>query len=108
MVEQAELLEDHADAAAERRKALAVELGHVLAEEADRAAAGALGQEEKPEQRGLAGARWAGEKGKLPHIHAEVHILEDFRPVTITQAHILKPYHLIAPSAQPRFQHRAR
>ncbi len=57
MVEEAELLEDDADAPAHQRQLLARNIRDIAAKHADQAAGRLQRQEEKPEKRRLAGAR---------------------------------------------------
>ena len=50
MIEEAEILEDDADAASERGQFAPLHRGHILAEEIDEAAGGAQRQEEQAQQ----------------------------------------------------------
>ena len=57
MVEQPEVLEDHADAAAQSGDLVLVECGGILSEERNKAARGLQGEKNQAQQSGLASAR---------------------------------------------------
>ena len=79
MVEQAELLEHHADAATQRRHGILVEARDVAAEEADHAARRLEGEQDQLQQRGLAGTGGAGEKLEALRLDAEGDVAQRLR-----------------------------
>ncbi len=90
MVEQAEILEHDADALAQRRRLVRVELGGVAAEDADQPARRTQRQEQQPQQRRLAGAGRPGEELEGARGNAEGDIPQHFRPHAVAQADILE------------------
>ncbi len=93
MVEKPELLEHHADPAAQQRQFPAAHLGNILVKNVDEAAGGFQGEEQQPEQGCLARSRRPGEKaqGAGPQVKAD--ILQNFGPIAVTQAHTVKTNH---------------
>ena len=90
MADEAEILEHHADAAAEGGQQVARGVGQFLAEQADPAARRALREVEQFEQRGLARARRAGEEIELPRAKPEVEIAQHFAARAVAQANAVK------------------
>ena len=64
MIEQAEILEHHADTAAQARKVGALGGRQIVAEQGDQPARRRLGQIDQLQQRGFAGAGQAGQEGE--------------------------------------------
>ena len=84
--DQAEVLEHHADAAAEGRQSVALRLAQFLPEQVDAAARRALREVEQPEQRGLARAGRAGEEIEAAAAKLEVEVAQHFGARAVTQA----------------------
>ncbi len=59
------------------RQRVAWRLGQLLAEQADPAAGRALGEIKQLEERGLASARWPGEKIEAAPRESEIEVAED-------------------------------
>ena len=93
MVEQAEILEHDADAAADVRQVAAGERGGVAAEHADQPARRLQRQKQQAQQRGLAGAGGASQKLERVWLYPEGEILQDFRSRTVSQTDILEADH---------------
>ena len=87
MADQPEVLEDHADPAAEGGQRLARRVAQFLAEQADPAARRALGEVEQFEQRGLARARRAGEEIEAAAAQPEVEVAQHLGAGAVAQAH---------------------
>src|SRR5947209_3462375 len=77
MIEQAEILEDDADAAPEPGDRVLVERGRLFAEQADQSARRLQRQENELQQRRLAGAGGAGQELKALRLDVEAEIVED-------------------------------
>ena len=90
VVDEAEILEDDADPAAEAGQALPRHGDDVLAEQFDQAAARPLGEVEQFEQRGLAGARRAGEEVEAAVAQREAEVRQRLRPRAVAQADIVE------------------
>ena len=90
MIKEAEILEDHADAAAKVHRVVAIGERRVLTEQADLTARGLLGQIHQAQKGCLSRARWAGEKMKRARWQRETHIAQNFGPPAITQSNAFK------------------
>ena len=90
MRDQPEILEHDADAAAKAGQALAGERHHILAEQADHAATGPLGEIKELEQGCLARARAAGEEIKIAAVEREADVGQGLAVQTIAQADIFE------------------
>ena len=95
MVEQAEILEHDADAAAQSRHRVARQRRDVMAELGDQPARRLERQEQQAQQRGLAGAGGAGEELEGMRLDAEREVAQDLRPHAVAQAHILESDHTL-------------
>ena len=91
VVEQAEILEDHAHPAAEGRQRRGFETRDVLPEQVDEAARRLQRHQDKAHQRRLAGAGRPGQILERARRDAEVDVLQHLRPHAISQADILEP-----------------
>ena len=90
MVEQAKVLEHDADPPPQRRDLVLVELGRVLAENADRSARRAQRQQHQPQHRRLAGAGRPGEELKALRRDGEIEVADDLGADAVAQADIVK------------------
>ena len=93
MVEQAEILEHDADAAAQRRHRVLRQRGDVVAELGDQPARRLEREKQQAQQRGLAGAGRAGEELEGMRLDAEREVAQDLRPQAVAQAYILESDH---------------
>ena len=87
MPDQAEVLKDDANPASEGRQRIARRIAQLLAEQLDPPARRPLGKVEKLEQRGFAGAGWAGEEIKAALAEAKVEIAQDFSASPVAQSY---------------------
>ena len=92
MVEQAEILEDHADLAPEAREFGLAVLAHILAEQGHAAARRLQRLHHQLHQGCLAGTRRAGQELETLGRDRKVDIAENFRPDAIAQADILETH----------------
>ena len=90
MIEQAEILEDDADAAAQQRQFAARDGRNVAVEHADQAARRLQRHEQQAQKRRLAGARGAGQELERLFRNVEGQVPEDFRAHAVTQTDIFK------------------
>lgn len=90
MRDQPKVLKNDADAAAKARQALAGERHHILSEQPDDAATGALGEVEELQQRRLARARRAGQEIEAAAMQREADVGQRFAVQTIAQADIFE------------------
>ena len=86
VADQAEVLEHHADSAAEGRQSVALRPAQLRAEQVDPPSGRALCEVEKPEQRGLARAGRAGEEIEAAAAKLEVEVAQHFGARAVTQA----------------------
>ncbi len=100
MVEQAKILEDDADAAAQIGDRILAEARGVAVEQADEAARRLQRQQDETQQGRLAGARRAGEELKRLRPDLETDVLQDFSSHSVSQTDIFK-----SDQARPRFRH---
>ncbi len=98
MVEQAEILEDDADAPPHRGQFRPADRRYVAAEEGEQAAGRPERQEEQANQRGLAGAGGAGEELERLRLDLEGQIAQHFRSHAVAQSDILETDHFAVPS----------
>ena len=101
MVEQAKVLEDDADAAAERRHVGAFQTGGVLAENGNETARRLEVEEQQADQRRLAGAGRAGQELEGMGGDREGQIAQHLPPRSIAEADIFKPDHASFPPQSP-------
>ena len=90
MIEQAEILEHDPDAAAQIRDRILVERSGVAPEQRDQPAGRLQREQDQPQQRGLSGARRAGEELEALRPDREGDVLQDLGPEVVAQAHILE------------------
>ena len=90
MIEQAEILEDDADAAAQIGDRILAEVCRVGIEQRDEAAGRLQRQQDEPQQSRLSGARGAGQELERPRLDLEADILEDLGSHSISQADIFE------------------
>ena len=95
MVEQPEILKHDADAAAQRGDGILGQGGDVMAELGDQAAGRLQRQEQQPQQRGLAGARGAGEELEGVRLDAKAEVAQDLGPEAIAQSDVLESDHAL-------------
>ena len=88
--QQAEVLEHHADAAAQQRPVMALELIDLLAEQIDAAAGRLLRQIHHAQQRRFAGAAGADDEMERTRRQREGNLLQDRGAVAVTKIYILK------------------
>ena len=93
MIEEAEILEHDAHAAAHQGQFAGRDAGHVAAEDGDEAPGRLQRQQDEPQQRRLAGSRRAGEELERMRLDAEAEVLENLRPHAVAQADILETHH---------------
>ena len=94
MVEQAEILEHDADAAAQRRRPRpSISVATSWPNRVIRPRVGLQRQEQQAQQRGLAGAGGAGEELEGMRLDAEGEVAQDLRPQAVAQADILESDH---------------
>jgi hypothetical protein len=79
MIEQAKILKHNADSAPQRGERILAERGNIMSEYRDQAAGRPQRKKKQPQQRGLPGARGAGEELKGVRVNPKAHIPEDFR-----------------------------
>src|SRR6185312_6768653 len=91
VVEQAEILQYDADPLAQIRDLVLVEQRDVLAEQIDQAARRPQRQEQKFQQRGLAGAGRASEKLEGMRRDDETEVAQNLRAKPVTQPDIFEP-----------------
>src|SRR5262245_33702481 len=94
MVEQAKILEHHADPPAHVGNVAPLEHRHVAPEQRDQPARRLERQEQQPEQRRLAGSRRAGQEGERPRRQLEGDVAQDFRPPSISEPDIVQADHV--------------
>src|SRR3546814_11423521 len=99
MRDQAEILKDDADTAAESGQAVARHRAQILAEQAHDAAARPLREIEHPKQRGLARARCAGQEIKTARPKVEADIAQLLAAGTVTTTDLVEHAH---PAADDR------
>src|SRR5580692_4066389 len=99
VVEQAEILEHQADAAAQRGAAVLGERRRILVEHGDQAAGRLERQEQHPQQRGLAGARGAGEELERFGVDAEGQVAQNLGASPVAQADIFEADHAVLRNA---------
>ncbi len=97
MIEQAEILEDHAHATAQLGEAARPDTAYIPAEMVDHPARGLEREQDEAQQRCLSGTRWAGEILKGARRDLEREIMEHFRPHPVAQANILEADHAASP-----------
>ena len=90
VIEQAEILENDADPAAQQRHFLGRDRRDILAEHGDQAARRFQRHEQQAQQRSLAGARRAGQELERPRCNVEADITQNLRAHPIAQTDILK------------------
>jgi hypothetical protein len=90
MPDQAEILEHHANAAAEIGKRLTRGLRQLLAEQANTTAGGALGEIEKFQQRRLSGSRRAGEEIETALSQSKIEIAQNLGARAIAQPNTIE------------------
>src|SRR5262245_55016834 len=99
VIEQAKLLEHHADAAAQLRQVVAFEQAQIVAEKRDHAARGSLGKQDELEQRRLSRAGRASEECERAGFQRKIHVAQDFAAYAESHADILEANHY--PSSVP-------
>src|SRR6516165_5250528 len=92
MVDEAEILEDHADLAAQGRELVARRGGDVAAEERDEAAGRPLGEIHQLQQAGLAGAARAGEEMERSRGELDIDVAQHLGARAIPHPDILESY----------------
>jgi hypothetical protein len=90
MVEQAEILEDHAHAAAQSRELILRDLRHILAEERDETAGGLHREQDEPQQGRLARAGGTGEELERVRLDRRSEVAQNLRAHAIAHAHVLE------------------
>src|SRR5262245_66655696 len=85
VIEQAEILEHDADAAAQGGQRVLAQAADVMTEQADEAAAGLERDEQQAQQRALSRARRAGEELQRVGLDAKGQVPQDFGPQAIAQ-----------------------
>ena len=85
VIEQAEILEHDADAAAQIRPLRRRILGNISAEEIDKSAAWPQGHEQKPEKRCFPRPRRASQKVKGAGLQMEIDVAQNFLPDSIPE-----------------------
>ena len=90
MVEQAEILEHHADAALQAAGLGAVELRRIAAEDHDPATRDRLGQGQDTQQRGLAGAARAHEEVEAAGGEAQPDVAQHLGTVAVAHRDVLQ------------------
>ena len=98
MIEEPEILKDHADAAAQARDGILVEGRGVAAEQGDEAARRPERQKDQAQQGRLTGARGPGEELEGLRCDIEAEILQDLGPHSIAQTDVLE-----SDQGEPRF-----
>ena len=93
MIQQPEILEHHADAAAKRRQIAAARGGKFLPEQGDEPPGRRLGQIDQLQKRGLARAGQAGQEGEGAAFQLESDIAQHFGPGAVPHADIFKANH---------------
>src|SRR5262245_37512465 len=93
MVEQTEVLEHDADAAAQGRQRILAQAADVVTEQADEAAARLERDEQQAQQRALSGTRRAGQELERVGLDAKGQVPQDFGPQAVTQANVLESDH---------------
>ena len=91
MVEQPEILQHDADALAQVRDLVLAEQRDVVAEQVDEAARRPQRQEQQPQQRGLAGARRAGQELEGMGRDQERQVAQNLRAEPVAQTDIFEP-----------------
>src|SRR5580693_3938456 len=99
MVEQPKILEHQADAAAQRGAAVLGQRRRILVEHGDQATGRLERQEQHAQQRGLAGARGAGEELKRLWVDAEGQVAQNLGASPIAQADIFEADHAVLRNA---------
>ena len=90
VVEEAEILEHHAHAAADAREVILGDARHVLAEKRDQAAGRLHREQDEAKQRRLAGAGGAGEELEGIGLDREGQVAQDLGTHAVAHAHILE------------------
>ena len=90
VVEQAKILEDDADAAAQGRDRVFVERGDIAAEQTDEAARRLQREQDELQQGRLAGARGAGQELERLRLDAKADVLEDLAAHAVAQADVFE------------------
>ena len=101
MLQQAEILEDDADAAPQRRDVAAADRGGILVEDAHAAPRRAERQEQEAEQRRLARAGGAGDELERARRDVKRHVAQDFRPEPVAKADIFEADHVMSLNRPP-------
>jgi hypothetical protein len=110
VVQQAEILEHHADLAAHERPLGAGQIRHVPSEQGDSAAARALGQIDQAQERRLAGPAWTEKVMERPGLQVKRQAAQNLRTRIIAKRDVLEANHgaCVPFSIAPREWHRAR
>src|SRR5690606_3303171 len=93
MIEETEVLEHHADLAADEWQLLTGDARPVLAEDRNEAAGWLERHEQQAQKRRLAGARRTGPQLKRALGNAEGDVTKDLLTHSVSEAYILKTYH---------------
>src|SRR5580704_11204506 len=100
VVEQAKILEHQADAAAQGGAAVLGQRRRILVEHGDQAAGRTQRQEQHAQERGLAGARGAGEELERVGVDAEGQVAQNLRASPVAQTDIFEADHAVLRNAQ--------
>ena len=95
VVEQPEILKDDTDPPPQIGAAVLAQRRRILIEHADQAARRPQRQQHQPQQRGLAGARRAGEELEGMPVDPEIEVAQHLGAKPIAQADILEPDHAV-------------
>ncbi len=106
MVEQAEILEHHADAPPQRRERIRRQSRDIVAEQIDQPARRLEREKQHPQERGFARAGRPGEKLERVRLKPEADIAQHFRADAVAQTDVFEADHASSESALDG--HRAR
>src|SRR5207253_2327307 len=100
VIEQAEVLEYDAHAAAKRGKGGALCRRKVVSKQRDEAARRRFGEVHEPQERALARARCSGEEGEGARIEAKRHVAQDFWSCAVTHPDVFEAKHRARPTGE--------
>ncbi len=105
VVEQAEILEDHADPASQHGDIPCRHVLHVVTEHPHQAPAGTAAEMQQAQQRRLASTGTPGQKVKRTFRQLQIQVAQDFRPGAIAQSDIAHGDQRFAGSVCPLLLH---